>query len=220
MSSKKLLLYIIPILLLVTSFGYSQIITSKKAAIKKGLYQTPVDKKKVDEKTENPIKTIGYNDSKTKETKSSRKIKKNKISEKNDDDLIPSPSENYLALQLINNAMNFIGVKYRFGGTTTMGMDCSGMITAVFNIFDLKLPRSSIDMSKIGEKLDIKDIQKGDLIFFKTSGLSIINHVGIVIEVMNDEIKFIHASSSDGVRVSSTKEPYYKRTFAQVNRVL
>ena len=220
MSTKKILLYILPVLLLVTSFGYSQIITSKKTAIKKGLYQTPAEKKKVDEKTENPNKTIGFNDSKTKEIKSPKKNKKNKISEKNDDDLIPSPSENYLALQLINNAMGFIGVKYRFGGTTAMGMDCSGMITAVFNIFDLKLPRSSIDMSKIGEKLDIKDIQKGDLIFFKTSGLSIINHVGIVIDVVNDEIKFIHASSSNGVKISSTKEPYYKRAFAQVNRVL
>ena len=116
--------------------------------------------------------------------------------------------------------MGFIGVKYRFGGTSMMGMDCSGMITTVFNIFDLKLPRSSVDMSKIGEKLDIKDIQKGDLIFFKTSSMNIINHVGIVIDVVNDEIKFIHASSSNGVRISSTKEPYYKRAFAQVNRVL
>jgi len=215
MSSKKLLLYLIPLLLLFTSFGYSQIITSKKTAIKKGLYQTPADKK-----TENSNKSIGYSDAKTKESKSSKRNKKNKISDKNDDDLIESPSENYLALQLINNAMSFIGVKYRFGGSSMMGMDCSGMITAVFNIFDLKLPRSSIDMSKIGEKLDIKDIQKGDLIFFKTSGLSIINHVGIVIEVVNDEIKFIHASSSNGVRISSTKEPYYKRAFAQANRVL
>ncbi len=209
MLPKKILLYLIPILFLFSSFGYSQITTSKKEAVKKGTYKTPVEKKNSNKKT----KTIGSNDSK--------KSQKNSLSEKNEEDLIPTTaSENYLAVQLINNAMEFIGVKYRYGGTSLMGMDCSGMITAVFNVFDLKLPRTSIDMSKIGEKLELKDIQKGDLIFFKTSGLSIINHVGIVIEVVNDEIKFIHASSSDGVRISSTKEPYYKRAFAQVNRVL
>ena len=209
MLPKKILLYLIPVLFLFSSFGYSQIITSKKDAVKKGTYITPAEKKNGNKKT----KTIGSTDLK--------KSTKANISEKNEEDLMPTTSsENYLAVQLINNAMEFIGVKYRYGGTSLMGMDCSGMITAVFNVFDLKLPRTSIDMSKIGEKLELKDIQKGDLIFFKTSGLSIINHVGIVIEVVNDEIKFIHASSSDGVRISSTKEPYYKRAFAQVNRVL
>jgi cell wall-associated NlpC family hydrolase len=209
MLPKKILLYLIPVLFLFSSFGYSQIITSKKDAVKKGTYISPAEKKNSNKKT----KTIGSTDLK--------KSTKANISEKNEEDLMPTTSsENYLAVQLINNAMEFIGVKYRYGGTSLMGMDCSGMITAVFNVFDLKLPRTSIDMSKIGEKLELKDIQKGDLIFFKTSGLSIINHVGIVIEVVNDEIKFIHASSSDGVRISSTKEPYYKRAFAQVNRVL
>lgn len=217
MSTKKILLYLLPVLLLFTSIGHSQIITSKKEAIRKGVYQTSLEKKKAELKTENPTKNIAFSDAKT---KSSKKTRKNKISEKEDNDLISSPSENYLALQLINNAMGFIGVKYHRGGITTMGMDCSGMITAVFNIFDLKLPRSSIDMSKIGEKRDEKDAQKGDLIFFRTSGVSIINHVGIVIEVLNDEIKFIHASSSNGVKISSTKESYYKRSFAQINKVL
>mgnify|MGYP003616280647 FL=1 len=62
--------------------------------------------------------------------------------------------------------------------------------------------------------------QKGDLIFFKTNKSREINHVGIVIEVSNEEIKFIHSSTSRGVIISSTKEPYYKKTFVQINRVL
>jgi len=121
---------------------------------------------------------------------------------------------------MINNAMGFLGVNYRGGGTTTSGMDCSGMVTAVFNLFDIKLPRSSNDMAKVGKKLDQKDIQTGDLIFFKTNGRSVINHVGMVVEILEDEIKFIHSSTQSGVIISSTKEPYYKRTFAQVNRVI
>ncbi|RZK12416.1 MAG: NlpC/P60 family protein [Flavobacterium sp.] len=123
-------------------------------------------------------------------------------------------------MQMINNAMQFLGVRYRGGGTTTAGMDCSGMVTAVFDIFDLKLPRSSHEMANVGEKIDEKDAKKGDLIFFKTSSRGI-SHVGIISEITDDnEIKFIHSSTSQGVVISSMNEAYYKRTFVQINRVL
>jgi len=58
------------------------------------------------------------------------------------------------------------------------------------------------------------------LVFFKTSNRGVINHVGLVTEVRGDEILFIHSSVQRGVIISSTKEPYYQRTFAQANRVL
>jgi cell wall-associated NlpC family hydrolase len=121
---------------------------------------------------------------------------------------------------MINNAMTFIGVRYSGGGTTKAGMDCSGMVTAVFNLFDMKLPRSSTEMAKVGKKVSADEVQKGDLVFFRTNGRSIINHVGMVVEVIGDEIKFVHSSTSKGVIVSSTKEPYYNKSFAQANRVL
>ncbi|MBF6607822.1 MAG: C40 family peptidase [Flavobacterium sp.] len=135
-------------------------------------------------------------------------------------DLEFSASENYVAVQMINNAMTFIGVKYRGGGTSMAGMDCSGMVTAVFNLFDKQLPRSSHEMAKVGQKVSREQAQKGDLVFFKTNGRSSINHVGMVVDVTEDEIKFVHSSTSRGVIVSSTKEPYYNRAFAQINRVL
>lgn len=205
--------------------GNSQIITSKKEAVKKGVYQKPVEKKA--ETAADKTKLIAYTDTKAKEVKDVKvskpapKPKKSIINDKDDKDLIIDSSENnYIGLQMINNAMTFMGVRYHGGGTTTSGMDCSGMVTAVFNIFDIKIPRSSNDMSKIGEKVDIKDAQKGDLIFFRTNGRNVINHVGMVVEVLDGEIKFIHSSTQSGVIVSSTKEAYYKRTFAQINRVL
>ena len=74
-------------------------------------------------------------------------------------------------------------------------------------------------MSTLGTVLNPNEIRKGDLIFFKTNGRKIINHVGMVVEVLEDEIKFIHSATSKGVIISSTKEPYYKKTFAQVNRI-
>jgi murein DD-endopeptidase / murein LD-carboxypeptidase len=219
---KKIQSFFTILLLSVSTIGYAQIVTSKKEAVKKGIYQKPYEIKKPEsDKAAKPIAANGEIKSKeAKPSKAAARPKKPSVVETEDTDLVFSPIENYLSLQMINNAMGFLGVRYHGGGTTTSGMDCSGMVTAVFNIFDIKLPRSSNEMAKVGEKLDKKDIQKGDLIFFKTNGRSIINHVGMVVEVLEDEIKFIHSSTQSGVIISSTKEPYYKRTFAQVNRVI
>src|SRR5690606_4677862 len=156
---------------------------------------------------------------KSKTTKSKRN-KAISVDEDNGNDLIIGPTENYLSVQMINNAMEFLGVHYRGGGTSRAGMDCSGMVTAVFDIFGMKLPRSSREMAKVGEKIDLAEAKKGDLVFFKTNGKRSINHVGMVVENNGDEIKFIHSSTQRGVIISSTKEPYYKRAFAQANRVI
>ncbi|RZJ71617.1 C40 family peptidase [Flavobacterium sp.] len=147
------------------------------------------------------------------------KSKKALINEKDDADIESAPEENYVAVQMINNALTFIGTRYLGGGTTTKGMDCSGMVTAVYRLFDMSLPRSSHEMAKVGEKVDRKDVKKGDLVFFHTNGKKSINHVGMVVEATDEEIKFVHSSTQKGVIVSSTKEPYYERNLVQCNRV-
>jgi cell wall-associated NlpC family hydrolase len=125
-----------------------------------------------------------------------------------------------LVNQLIESASGHIGTRYRSGGTTAAGFDCSGFMCSTFSGFDIKLPRSSIEQAQFGEKVNAENIQKGDLIFFKTNGRRHINHVGMVVDVVDGEIKFIHSSTHGGVIISSTKEPYYNRNFAQVNRVI
>jgi peptidoglycan endopeptidase LytE len=122
--------------------------------------------------------------------------------------------------QLISNATQNIGTRYRSGGTTKAGFDCSGLMFCTFGNFDIKLPRSSIEQSRIGNKVASDEAQKGDLIFFRTNGRRHINHVGMVVDVNDGEIKFVHSSTHGGVMISSTKEPYYERAFSQVNRVL
>ena len=207
---KKLILLLC---LLVSSVAFSQVVTSKKAAERKGIYQKP--------STEAAVATSNSNTkAKTIKKPIANKNIKAILNEKGGEDIETTTTENYLAVQMINNAMEFMGVRYRAGGTNKTGMDCSGMVTAVFNIFDKAIPRSSRDMAQIGQKVADKDIQKGDLIFFKTNGRSSINHVGLVIGTDEDGIQFIHSSTSQGVIVSSTKESYYKKAFAQVNRVL
>jgi cell wall-associated NlpC family hydrolase len=132
-----------------------------------------------------------------------------------------SKKENrFLVKNLIDTATDNIGVKYKAGGTTKSGFDCSGLVYTTFESENIKLPRSSFEQAKIGKVIPLNDAKKGDLIFFKTNKSRQINHVGLITEVNSDEIKFVHSSTSKGVIISSTKEPYYKNSFEQVNRVL
>lgn len=139
---------------------------------------------------------------------------------KRDSTFVRTGTNSELIDQLIANATGNIGIRYRSGGTTKAGFDCSGLMICTFNNFDIKLPRSSIEQSRVGTKVSTDEAQKGDLIFFRTNGRRHINHVGMIVEVSDGEIKFVHSSTHGGVMISSTKEPYYTRAFSQVNRVL
>ena len=127
---------------------------------------------------------------------------------------------NDLIEKLISSASENLGTRYRSGGTSKEGFDCSGLMYSTFGQYKIKLPRSSHEQAEYGVAVKTEEAQKGDLIFFKTSKRRQINHVGMVVEVKDGEIKFIHSSTSSGVMISSTKEPYYEKNFAQVNRVL
>lgn len=207
---------LLPILLLFIVFTSckttSVIITSKSEAEKQGLYKKPEKKKKkvVEPKVE-PISA---------EKPPKKDLKSRLSTEENSEDFIISTSNSsYLVEQLINAASANLGAHYRSGGSSPDGFDCSGLMYFTFSKFDIILPRSSNEMSNLGTVLNPNEFRKGDLIFFKTNGRKIINHVGMVVEVLEDEIKFIHSATSKGVIISSTKEPYYKKTFAQVNRI-
>lgn len=150
----------------------------------------------------------------------SNQIVENSSEIKRDSTYIRTGNYSELAEQLIANATENIGIRYRSGGTTKAGFDCSGLMINTFNSFDIKLPRSSIEQSRVGTKVNSEEAQKGDLIFFRTNGRRHINHVGMVVDVADGEIKFVHSSTHGGVMISSTKEPYYTRAFSQVNRIL
>ncbi|MCM4150783.1 NlpC/P60 family protein [Arenibacter sp. N53] len=123
--------------------------------------------------------------------------------------------------QIVNTALTFSGVRYKFGGTTDRGMDCSGLLFVAFGEHDIQLPRSSYQMAEEGEKINLKNISKGDLLFFGTSRRkNNINHVGLVVQVDGDEIKFIHSTSSRGVIVSSLREGYWNYAFIKATRIL
>jgi cell wall-associated NlpC family hydrolase len=132
-----------------------------------------------------------------------------------------SSSKTDIAQSIINNAIDFNGTSYKYGGTTNKGMDCSGLIYVSFKKEAIALPRVSRDMAKQGQQITLQNANKGDLLFFKTSKNSKdINHVGLIVNSENGNIKFIHATTSNGVITSSLSEPYWKLTFIEVRRIL
>ncbi|NJM79845.1 MAG: C40 family peptidase [Flavobacterium sp.] len=77
-----------------------------------------------------------------------------------------------------------------------------------------------IEQSKLGKKVKKEKADIGDLIFFKTTRRKVISHVGMVVANYNGEIKFIHASSSKGVTISSLEQSYFKKKFVKIKRVI
>ncbi len=214
---------------LLTIFLYSckstqrpTIITSKNDALKVGAYSftekegldKPVKPTKKELKAIEKAKKIAYNDS----------VEKAKIrvvvEEETPQDFTPTfEVSNYIKEQILNVAAENLGSPYRGGGTTPAGFDCSGFVNYTMSQFDIELPRSSAEMSRIGKRILKSEAKSGDLIFFNTSGGGV-SHVGIVTENNDGILKFIHSSTSSGVIYSSTAEGYYARTFVGVNRIL
>ena len=130
-----------------------------------------------------------------------------------------TPSEE--AENIVTYAKTFDGTRYKYGGTTKRGMDCSGLIYTSFNKYNISLPRTTVGLKSVGDWVDLKEITVGDLIFFATKKNSRkVNHVGIVTGVRTGHVEFIHASSSKGVMLSSLAERYWYFSFVQARRVL
>ena len=123
--------------------------------------------------------------------------------------------------KVITTARSFIGTPYKYGGTTRSGMDCSGLLMNSFKSIDYSLPRTSEAQSKVGMKVDMEDLQPGDLLFFATGKKKReVTHVGLVTDVRRKNVKFIHASSSLGVVETNLYTDYYLKAFRRARRVI
>lgn len=116
---------------------------------------------------------------------------------------------------LLENVDDWYGVRYRSGGNTKSGVDCSGFTLAIYSaVYGIALPRISRDQYRISRKISTTELQEGDLVFFNTNG-SGVSHVGIYL----GNNKFIHASVSKGVMVSDLFESYYLKRFYGAGRI-
>lgn len=121
------------------------------------------------------------------------------------------------ASELATQALAMLGINYRYGGNTPdTGLDCSGLVRYVFKeAWGTDLPRTSLEISRVGEKIGKESLQPGDLVFYNTlrRGFS---HVGIYL----GDGKFIHSPSSGGqVRIESMDESYWKKRFNGARRI-
>ena len=121
-------------------------------------------------------------------------------------------------IELLEMCARWLGTPYKYGGNSRKGVDCSGFTVKVYSaVYNKKLERSSASiLSKNCKRIKQKELKQGDLVFFATGkSRKKVNHVGIYLK----DNKFVHASSSRGVIVSSLKEPYYTRTFVTAGKV-
>ena len=121
------------------------------------------------------------------------------------------------ASDLVVNAMTFLGVPYRKGGTNAnTGFDCSGFVRSMFEQTVGKvLPRRASDQAAATEKIDKQDLKPGDLVFFNTMRQTF-SHVGIYL----GDNKFIHSPKpGQQVRVDDMRQAYWDRRFTGARRV-
>ncbi len=116
---------------------------------------------------------------------------------------------------LKSKAYGFLGIRYRFGGSSARGIDCSGFVQQVFREMEISLPRTAREQFEIGNEVAPGDLQKGDLVFFRTYA-HYPSHVGIYL----GNSKMIHASSRDRrVVISTMNTPYYRSRFIGAKRI-
>jgi cell wall-associated NlpC family hydrolase len=136
----------------------------------------------------------------------------------------PSPAESAPAAEAtvakpakrnpVDVALQYLGVRYRFGGNSFKGVDCSGLVRLVFRELGVVLPPQSSNQYRLGEEVTREKLMPGDLIFFKDTYRRGISHVAIYI----GGSRFIHASRK-GVAVASLSSEYYANRFAGARRV-
>ncbi|OOH88462.1 peptidase C40 [Pasteurellaceae bacterium 15-036681] len=106
---------------------------------------------------------------------------------------------------------NWAGTRYRLGGSTRAGIDCSAFVQKVMGSFNVSMPRSTTEQKSVGRKISKSDLRPGDLVFFRGN-----KHVGVYV----GNGQFVHSGSSTGVTKASLSDSYWSRTYTQSRRVL
>lgn len=116
---------------------------------------------------------------------------------------------------LNNEISNWIGTPYKFGGNDKNGVDCSGLVCAIYKkVYSKSIPRTSKQQFEACKRVPFENLKEGDLVFFdfEKKGVS---HVGIYLR----DGKFLHASSSKGVIIADINNPYFKSHFVGGGRI-
>lgn len=122
---------------------------------------------------------------------------------------------NHLSRVFMSQYKEWRGVKYKYGGNSKKGIDCSAFIQRTFKSkLNIKIPRTTWYQAKVGKQVPKAKAKTGDLVFFRTGRKS--RHVGIYLE----DGKFLHVSQKKGVIISTLDNVYFKKHFWKVKRVI
>jgi len=126
----------------------------------------------------------------------------------------PSQRNKEAIWQSVNRWLN---TPYRYGGRSRQGIDCSGLTRSIYReVYDLELPRTVEQQIKTGRYVQKSRLRPGDLVFFRSGGSGVIDHVGIYL----GQDKFIHASVRQGVIISLLSAEYYQHHYVTARRIL
>jgi cell wall-associated NlpC family hydrolase len=132
-------------------------------------------------------------------------------------------SPGMIRTELIDFAKTLKGIRYKYASADPKkGFDCSGFVMYVFKHFQISVPRSSIDFTRVGNAIELPSAQPGDVILFTGANSKVrrVGHVGIITQG-GDNITFIHASSGKTYSVTETTlTEHYKKRFVKVVRIL
>jgi len=132
-------------------------------------------------------------------------------------------TKNVSAGAVVQFSKTLLGVPYKYGSMKKEnGFDCSGYINYVFNHFNVKVPRTTVDFTNAGKEVPIEDSKKGDLILFTGSDAKsgVVGHMGIVTKTTQHDVFFIHAASGGGKGVMiSSLNSYFIPRFVKVIRI-
>ena len=123
-----------------------------------------------------------------------------------------------VAQDVILQGLKLVGVRYRFGGNDEdSGLDCSGFVRLVFkNSLGAQLPRTALEMSQVGQRIDSSQLKPGDLVFFNTMRRAF-SHVGIYL----GDNHFLHAPRTGSeVRVESMEDSYWTKRYNGARRII
>jgi len=116
-------------------------------------------------------------------------------------------------LNLFKLLDEWVGTRYRLGGSTKDGIDCSALMQILFTgLYGITLPRTAREQYDFSHKISRAQLKEGDLVFFNTIGG--VSHVGMYLQ----NNKFIHASTG-GVTISDLYDEYWMKKFVGVGRV-
>ena len=129
--------------------------------------------------------------------------------------ILQSPKSDVKNIELYTFVDDWCGTRYKYGGVSKSGIDCSGFCNVLYSqVYNKEIERTTSQLSKGTNRTSKSNLKEGDLVFFNISKKKN-SHVGVYLK----NNRFVHASSSKGVIISSLENPYYKKTYSKGGRL-